>query len=430
MASLESGNGYKRLFAAAAIVAFVLAIIATPLFAGTAYADSSTPTAANSCTYGYLNQNDWISINALIVLAIMVIGGIIYAVGGIMPGSTKQKFIGIAKYEFVEGIVGLLIIVILVALSSGICSFASSMSQSLVGTSYNQFQFSQYYVGTLLFSRGTAIITKIFALSVEFYVIGATIVAISNGVIDELAVSLPESTPLSKYVNVTLQPSVSLESLYINYSMLLADIFAGLVLLSFGGLFLIFLILPLIMAISLTVLVPLAIAIRSVGFAGPRLRETANSFLALGIALYFIFPMTILFNAYVMGWLYCTGVNGITVPTCIPTDLRSYLGTYTVSSISAGQLFTENAIQVSGNGLPTVFTLPGNVYGLFSAGLPIGDILAAPGAITSFGNIVAQYLFEGVVLIALDFAITIGFAMGLTKGLNSLASLISGGPFW
>lgn len=422
------GKRAKRLLAAMAAIAFVLLVVATPLLTGTAYASSTTSTTPNSCTYGFINQNDWISINALIVLAIMVISGIIYAIGGITPGRTKEKFIGIAKYEFVEGIVGLLIIAFLVVFSSALCGAASSISQQIVGTSYNQFQFSQYYVGTLLFDRGATILTELFSTSTQFYILG---MAFNSGapIFEELLNKvLPGFSAGWFSINMTVSPSFG--DVYSTYSSVFSDDFGGLILISFGGLFLIFLILPIIAAISLTVLVPIAIAMRSVGFAGPRLREAANSFLALGIALYFIFPMAIIFNAYVVSWVYCTGISGVSVPSCMPGNLAKYVGTYQLNTIPTGQLFTENSLSISGNGLLGGLSLSSSIYGLLFSGLSSQDVAEAPSGIAHFGNIVAEYLFEGVVLVALDFAITIGFAIGLTKGLNSLANLISAGPFW
>ena len=42
----------------------------------------------------------------------------------------------------------------------------------------------------------------------------------------------------------------------------------------------------------------------------------------------------------------------------------------------------------------------------------------------------AQYLFQGIFLIAIDVAITVGFAVGLNRGLNSIGQLLAVGPFW
>ena len=43
----------------------------------------------------------------------------------------------------------------------------------------------------------------------------------------------------------------------------------------------------------------------------------------------------------------------------------------------------------------------------------------------------AQYIFQGIVLIAIDFAIAMGFAQGIYKGLNAIPTILGGGgPFW
>ncbi len=413
-----------------AIIAFAILIAATaisPFFSGIAFASSQqTP---STCTYGSINTYNWVSINMLVVLAIMVIGGIIYAIGGVMPARTGEKFRGMAKYEFAEGLISLLIIAILLAFSSSICSFTQSMSQSLFGAQFSDpFQFGQYYVGTLLFAKGTSILTQLYSISVTFYIWGLVL----SGVLNPLMEFLSPSISAGSVFSVTLGFSATIENFFTAYSTVFSDIYAALIMTSFGGLFLLFLTIPIVKAISLTVLVPVAIAMRSIGFAGPRLREASNSFLALGIALYFIFPMTLIFNAYTISWIYCTSVNGVSVPAsmCMPSSMSQYVGTYDLNKFSTGSLFASNSVSLTSGALPTTISIPSSVFGLLWSSLPISEIMYAPSGVQTLGNIVAQYLFEGIVLVALDMAITIGFALGLTKGLNSISNILGGGSVW
>ena len=58
------------------------------------------------------------------------------------------------------------------------------------------------------------------------------------------------------------------------------------------------------------------------------------------------------------------------------------------------------------------------------------NLINAPQEINNLIPPVAEYLFQGIILIALDMAITIGFAQGLAKGLGSLSNMMNIGPFW
>jgi nitrate reductase NapE component len=217
--------------------------------------------------------------------------------------------------------------------------------------------------------------------------------------------------------------------MYSNYVGVLSGIFTPMVVATFGMLFLQFIMLPVISGISLSILLPIALLIRSFGFTGPRLREAADSFLALAIVLYFVYPLTFVMNYQIISWLYCS--NG---PVCNPYP--QYNGGYQLSSLSASSLFASNTVPANMFGYN--LGLASNFYGPLFSGkmsyLGIGNILygwaAVPNDINTITVALAQYLFEGIVLIALDLAITIGLAIGLQRGISSALSFLGGGSIW
>ena len=69
--------------------------------------------------------------------------------------------------------------------------------------------------------------------------------------------------------------------------------------------------------------------------------------------------------------------------------------------------------------------------GVFSAlGQVLNIMIRIPTYVIEYGLKTAEYMFEGIFLIGLDLAITLAFAQGLTKGLNSVGRMIGVGPFW
>ena len=227
---------------------------------------------------------------------------------------------------------------------------------------------------------------------------------------------------------------------------------ATLVVVAFGVIFVIYMFLPIIQAMALTIVVPLTLILRSVPFAGPRLREAADSIMGLAIGFYFILPLVLILNQYIITWLYTpciiqTSLNGIasTHPQfllCNP--YYGFTGSYKLINIPVDSFFTSSpsslasgvqSVGIAGlaNGATTSF-FSGAISGAGGAGPLIQKIFSSlfglPQVIIAYAQEVSQYLFEGIVLIGIDMAITIGFAQGLSKGFGSVSRIIGSGPFW
>jgi len=375
---------------------------------------------SNSCTFGGLNTNDWVGISALVILLSLTISGLVYLIANFMAGREGAKMKGYVKYEFGQAIISMVIIVIIL----GIASTACSVSLQFTNPSQDSFSFAQHYVGGLLFVSGIGLMNNIYSTSIAF--------TIYSGVLTGLATALPD-LPLNPILKLgkdsPFQASVGapdLSSVYKNYATVLTDVYIPLIILSFSMLFLQFLTLPLIQATALTVVLPIALIMRSLSFTGPRLKQAANEFLAIAIAFYFIFPMTFIMDAQIINWMYCTPAQTTTCSNPYP----QYSGSYVVPGLTQSSLFgstPDKGFGIFGTQLPSQFYGSAGsqfINTVLSAKDPLTSIFAAPAIVVEVGMQVAGYMFQTTVLIALNLAITIGLAAGLSKGIGQALNFL------
>ena len=184
-----------------------------------------------------------------------------------------------------------------------------------------------------------------------------------------------------------------------------------------GSLFLQWISIPLIQSFAFTVLLPFALIIRSISFAGagnPGLREAGNAILALAIAFYIIYPMMIVMNSYVISYAFSPSnplyscqncLNSELTSLAIPKSFFSSLSSYNYKSSLFGGLVSPTTGSFISN--PVLQNI-----GLIS---PIG-IFDQAQTVTSG---IAKYIFMGIFMVGIDLMVTIGFASSLTKALNA-----------
>ncbi|MDE1860432.1 MAG: hypothetical protein KGH72_01815 [Candidatus Micrarchaeota archaeon] len=374
-----------------------------------------------ACTFGGLNQNAWININTLVVTMVIVIGGFIYAMASLFPTLWRERLRGAARYEMIQAIVSIIIILILVAFALFTCQLGQQMTMSVVGYQ-NPMQYSQIYLSQLLFQKSTALFTEIYSESVALTFWG--------NVMDELETVFNNfaSTPF-----VGFELGASLVGIFFGFSSTLTTTYSALIAVTFGVVFIYYALLPLIATLALTVMVPVSLVMRSIPFAGPRLREASDSFLALAIAMYFIFPLTILFDNLMINWMYAQCLS--------PSDMfcnpnYNFLTPYSLNNLPISSMFASSTVHVGGPfnvGIPLTFfggALGGLGGGFNAINQGLSTLATLPSVMVRFAGDLAQYLFETIVLLALDTAITIGFATGLAKALGSISRLMAVGPVW
>ncbi|MGC8675944.1 MAG: hypothetical protein ACP5T3_00295 [Candidatus Micrarchaeia archaeon] len=374
-----------------------------------------------SIGYGGSLASDWLQINVMLVLIIVMISSLLYALSALMPTQRREKLRGVVRYEIFEAIVSVVLIFIIMAMSSMSCYIGAGLSTSGTSSGYSGvFQGDELYVGNLVFSRGASLASQLYTTAIQ-YAIASQIVSYAASQIDAFFEALAQGAYAIPAVNTN-----SLINIYSTYSGVFSGLFAGITLAVFSALFIVFLMLPVVQAISLTVILPVAIFTRTLAFTGPKLREISNTFIALALGLFFVFPLTIAFNGYIANCMNL-GVSNSGSSQC--SWLNTQYLTITPPPIAVSSLFTSTT--VSGVNLPFDFfnaissagAAPG-LAGMFSL------IFAAPTVTLSYANVVAEYAFTGIVLIAIDLLITVGFVAGIAKGLNVMSGIVGGGSFW
>lgn len=395
----------------------------------------------NQCSYNlaFLNKNDWIGICVLVVTISMMISAVMYGVSGLLPGTQREKLKGVVKYEYIQALFSLILITALFSMSVAACNIGAALTQGASGYQ-DPFQFAGSYIGNLMFAKGIALVGGLFSAGTSL-VIDA---AFANYFVSAIGNFFPSGS-IPTYTSGTLSASAGVhieitgtdepsEIIY-EYSYILPFL-EGLVVVTFGLLFAAFVSLPIIEGLALTLVIPVAIIMRSLAFSGPRLRDVSNTFIAMAIAFYFVFPLTIAMNYYVVNWMYC--LNG---SSCNPYVAYLGPGGYLLNTLPINQLLA-NPNNINVNGVPSIggISLPLNFFGadLFAGnngllgiiGNVVNGLENMPRLINGYVLETAQYLFQGIFLIAIDVAITVGFAVGLNRGLNSIGQLLAVGPFW
>ncbi len=380
----------------------------------------------NTCLlYGTMN---WVNINILVIMISFTVVAILFALSNTFPEATREKLKQAATSELSQAFISVIIILVLAAFATTACSMSSTISKSLTGQTLDPFQYSEYYVGNLSTNTGLNLLTNLYSISVS-YAIEAQVLQ-SLGSLLNTAFSSAASVlgaafgAASKVVTIGIAPAISsLSSLFNLLSGLYLDVIAPLVTIVIGLLFIQFLALPLLQYTAFTIVLPIAIAMRSLAFLGTPLRSASNTILAMAIAGYIVYPMMVAFNGYIVAWTFSSS-----------NPSYQYIGsTYVVPNIPVSAYFSA--------GLPSYTGFFGSIFkSLFQSNLFIPLLTSSfgsTGLITPFNivsqaqliiNQTAQFLFEGVVLFVMDIAVTLGFAIGLSRALNS--GIEGAGSFW
>ena len=397
------------------------------------------PTAQQECSLGGVDQNNWVQLNLLVVLMALTIAGLVYSLSNFLPAHTRERVKGAVKTEGAQAILSMIIIFLLLGFATFSCGLVTGLSNSLLGGIVNgglpPFQFSNYYVSNLLFTQGTGLEQELYAQTVTMMISASIINALAGQFVTGSATlaSFGQTSLNTPFISVGLKESNNLDQIFYAYSEIFSTIYASLVVVTFGLLLILFLLLPVIQATALTIVVPVALILRVLPFMGPRLRMASDSILALAIAFYFVLPLVLALNAYVVNWMFTPCPTGGT--NC--NVYQSYLGTDQLTSIPLYPLFQSNTVsasQLCGTGtLCTFGNLQVNFFNPFSIGTygsVLTNLASVPQQYVRLGDGVSEYLFEGIVLLAIDTAIVMGFAQGLAKGLGAISNIVGAGPVW
>ena len=384
----------------------------------------------NTCTlYGATNYtNNWIGINLLVVLVSMSLIALVYSFSRFMPERIRGRINEATKTEITQSILSVLIIAILIGSAQVVCDTSASLGRTILMSSgvpasqasLSPFQYADYYVGNLALHTGLAMLTDVYSTTIK-YDIQATV----YGGINMFANNWLILKYFEKFTNfaigglVQIRPTFSADCStmlrFMSDQYLL--VFAPIITLVVGALMLQYLALPVMQYSAFVIVLPVAIAMRSISFAGINLRNTSNAVLAIAIAAYFIYPLMVLFDSYIMYWVFSPSLN--------PSYNYIHLAE-TITDLPINSFLSQTVTTSTGDLMaPIKFAYSG-----FSSSslLDKFNILDIAHQTEQLVINIAELIFQGVVLFAINVAITVGFAMSLTKALN--AGVEGAGSFW
>lgn len=368
----------------------------------------------------------WAGINIMVVLITFLIVAALYALSTIFPSLTRAKLREASKSELTQAFISIIIIIVLSGVATTACSISASISSSLTGQALSPFGYAEYYTGNLSTNTGLNLLTNIYSTSVSYSIeahvlqdLGSFLNVKTSKILKILYTSIGLTSVVSVFIGAVIQVGVLfsiLSSLYLN-------IMAPLVTVVVGLLFVQFLALPVLQYTAFSVVLPVAIGMRSVSFLGTHLKYASNTVLAIAIAGYIVYPLMVSFNGYVIAWIFSAS----------NPSFQYIHSTYVVPAIPISTFFQSASTAYTGffgtiyNALFNGGVLNPLVSSSFQNGLVISPWTIVTQA-QLLVNQTAQFIFAGVILFVMDLSVTLGFAMGLANALN--AGIEGAGSFW
>ncbi len=376
-----------------------------------------TVAAINTCAlYGGSSYvSSWLPINITVVLICLLLVGLVYILSKVANERTRQVLAGAARAQLVEIFLGVIILIVLLTLSGAACSASASFSQQLTGVSQTPFAYAQYYTSCLAFTTGLGIYSSIFSTAISYQAAALDIQLVGDA---ELKLTgLNNIAFCSGLTGGIITCSFTLKTtgdIFTILSNMYLGVLAPLVMSSVGTLFIQFIMLPIFQLTAFTVLLPAALFTRMLPFSGGGLKNISNVLLALAIAFYIVYPMTVVMDSWIVKWMFSPATN----------PLYPYISTIAgANTVPASSFLTQSptfSTSLWGFSQPSVSSIVKTMFFDNPSNLvPILNVLAAGRQLQVMIGTVVTYVFKAMALFALDLAITIGFAGGLAKALNA-----------
>lgn len=413
------------------------------------------PTCALYGTTNYANS--WLGINFIVMLASLSVVAAVYTIGKLMPARTRSKINGIVRFEIIQIVISAVLLSILLGSSLVACNISSAVSMQVAKTSMSPLSYADWYVGSVSLNKGLTLLSNIYATSV-YYSVYSTVVQMgykilvpyltaganrmltyyTNKVLNAFAfcgsgsaggaayptggAGSPPPPPVSggcAFVNIKLTVDPEFADTLNNLAGVYIDIFSPILIIAIGLLFIQYLMIPIIQYTAFTIILPVAIAMRSIAFASGHIGDSANALIAIAVALYLIYPMTVAFDSYAVAWIFSAN-----------NPSYQYLSTtYLLNGLTPYQFFSSaSAVTGSGSVFTSVSSMlfgvtPGS-YSFYAGALP-GNVMST---LRNYINEMAQFILISTLLFAFNIAVTMGFAMSLYKALGS--GLGESAKFW
>ncbi len=366
-------------------------------------------------------QGDWITVNLIVVLLGFAATALVYQLSRLFPSRASALISSMTKAEFFQLSLSIIIILVLITMSAMICSATASFTKQLTGSSQTPFDYAEYYIGNLSLNTGLRLLTYLYTYSVA-YMMDAQILSKASEWMKYSGIA-PGTKNLP--VGITITGEFELGAAYSILASFYVSLFATLIITAIGMLFIQFLVLPIIQSVAFAVLLPVALILRSIAYAGGRrdsLRHAANAFLALAIALYLVYPATIALDGYVTSWIYSQNnpLYQYLSPTLSVYNIPPTL--FSAAEDSASGQYTNIFLLSPGSGVASIISQFAN-YGVSS--LWPFSVPSQAMTIVADGS---QFLFIAIILFAFNSAITLAFAQSLAAALNM--GVTGPVPFW
>lgn len=394
-------------------------------------------TTLNTCAlYGTTSYvNGWLGINMLIILTSLMVVAFAYSLSSFFPDDSRSKLRGVSRFELITALISISIIVVLLGFSLTACTITSTLSQKLSGTSLDPFQYSSYYIGSK-FNTGLTLLSNIYAASVT-YSISSTIFGtaadlvfygVDHGLLGKGSLasifSLGKGSESKGIINLTISKSnVDISSVFDQLSTMYLAVFSPIILVAVGLLFIQYMLLPLMHYAAFTVILPVALAMRAVSFTSSNLGRAANSLIAIAIAMYLIYPMTVAFDSYAVSWVFSSNN-----PSAQYMNLN-----YTLSSITPSSFFNSTPSTSTGMAGVLQGTIEASklIFQSYPANPwtnPLTALFTAPAQFRTYITQMAQFIYVAVLLFVINISITVGLAVGINRALDS--ALGESARFW
>ncbi len=412
--------------------ASLLALLAVTLLVSRTYAASCSALTAFS--------DGWLGINFLVILVSIVIISAVYMLSNFVPGPTRAKITSMTKVELTQVFISAIIITALLGFTTVASGLSTYMTRGLTqsaqtGTGSTQFcdpfQSAEFYVRNLTFNTGISLVSSIYSTSVSYSIDSQAFDALYQGIY----ANMPAESGITSgvqlgFAKVTFILGSNIGVAYSTFSGALMDVFSPFMMVGMGSLYIQFVLLPLIQALAFAVILPVALIMRSLAFAGQGLRPAANTVLAIAIAAYIVYPMMVSFDPVLMNWIFTQCGSAVSMQNsfgCNPTS--GYVGTgYALSNIQAAQFLQSSPINSGINLFNIHFNIPAITTTQFVNALGYLNPASVVSSLQTIANKMSQFLFQSTFLFALDMAITMGFAVGLAKALSS--GIEGAASFW
>ncbi len=380
---------------------------------------AATTTAINYCQlFGgsaspYISG--WLPLTYLVVALGLLIVAIAYMVSKLMPPSVSSKLKEVTKSEITQIFISVFIILILLSMTTTACNLSSALGTQVLATAgvtnargLSPFQYADYYIGILALNHGINLLGYIYSTSIGY--------AIESRVITVLSQDLGFSTGGDSVLSFGISYDHDLGALYGALSDVYFDALSPILVITIGMLYLQYLALPLLEYTAFTVILPVAILIRLIPYGGSGLKSASNAILAIAIAAYIIYPLMIAFDSYIVYWIYSPALN----PTYSCTNCLNTA--YTLPSLPSSSFLSTSVTSSDNSNLGGITSVLGistpAVNNVLSSSFYSSFTIDPEPAAAYITQQMSQFIFVAVFLFGLNLAVTLGFAMGLARGLN------------